>query len=94
MHRNQQNLPGRIKWKKDQDETKKDRTKDLHPSIMSMIKNASETKRDKAGELCKNFISLNNNKLTEVSTSNSTNSLMTQEWETSPLPREFPQIFG
>jgi len=43
-------------------ETKKDRTKDLHPSIKSMIENASATKRDKAGELGENFLSLYNSK--------------------------------
>ncbi len=47
---------------RDTDETKKDRTKDLHPSIKSMIENASATKRDKAGELGENFLSLYNSK--------------------------------
>jgi hypothetical protein len=49
-------------WKRDADETKKDRTKDLHPSIKLMIKNASVTERDKAGELGENFLSLYNSK--------------------------------
>jgi len=47
---------------RDTDETKKDRTKDLHPSIKSMIENASATKRDKAGEVGENFLSLYNSK--------------------------------
>jgi hypothetical protein len=47
---------------RDTDETKKDRTKDLHPSIKSMIENASATKRDKAGEFGENFLSLYNSK--------------------------------
>ncbi len=41
---------------------KKDRTKDLHPSIKSMIENASVTERDKAGELGENILSLYNSK--------------------------------
>jgi len=49
-------------WKRDADKTKKDRTKDLHPSIKSMIENASATKREKAGELGENFLSLYNSK--------------------------------
>ena len=49
-------------WKRDADETKKDRTKDLHPSIKSMIENSSAIKRDKAGELGENFLSLYNSK--------------------------------
>jgi hypothetical protein len=32
-------------WKKESDEVKKDRTKDLHPSIRNLIENASATKR-------------------------------------------------
>ncbi len=50
------------KWKKDVDEIKKDRTKDLHPSIKMMIENASAIKRNKAGDLGKNFLSLYNSK--------------------------------
>ena len=49
-------------WKKDVDEIKKDRMKNLHPSIKMMIKNASTIKRDKAGDLGKNFLSLYNSK--------------------------------
>ena len=49
-------------WKKDVDETKKDRTKDLHPSIKLMIENASATVRDNAGELGEKFMSLYNMK--------------------------------
>ena len=52
-------------WKKETDEVKKDRTKDLDPSVKQMIKNASATKKDKAGELCKDFISLYNSKTHE-----------------------------
>jgi hypothetical protein len=50
-------------WKKDVDEIKKDRTKDLHPSIKMMIENASAIKHDKAGDLGKNFLSLYNSKI-------------------------------
>ena len=49
-------------WKKESDEVKKDRTKDLDPSVKQMIENASATDRDKQGELCKDFISLYNSK--------------------------------
>jgi hypothetical protein len=49
-------------WKRDMDETKKDRTKDLHPSIKLMIENASATVRDNAGELGEKFMSLYNMK--------------------------------
>ena len=49
-------------WKRDVDETKKDRTEDLHPSIKSMIKNASAIKCDKVGELGENFLSLYNSR--------------------------------
>jgi hypothetical protein len=42
--------------------TKKDRTKDLHPSIKMMIENASAIKHNKVGELSKNFLSLYNSK--------------------------------
>ncbi len=41
---------------------KKDRTKDLHPSIKIIIMNASAAMRDKPGELCSDFISLYNSK--------------------------------
>ncbi len=41
---------------------KKDRTKDLHPSIKIMIENASASTCDKSGELCLDFISLYNSK--------------------------------
>ncbi len=50
------------KWKKDLEKIKKDRTKDLHPSIKMMIKNGSAIEQDKAGELSKNFLSLYNSK--------------------------------
>jgi hypothetical protein len=49
-------------WKRDADEIKKDRTKDLHPSIKLMIKNASATVCDNAGELGEKFMSLYNMK--------------------------------
>jgi len=49
-------------WKKDVDETKKDRTKDLHPSIKLMIENASTTVRDNPGELGEKFKFLYNMK--------------------------------
>jgi hypothetical protein len=49
-------------WKKETDEVKKDRTKDLDPSVKQMIENASATEKDEAGELCKYFISLYNGK--------------------------------
>jgi len=49
-------------WKRDADEAKKDRTNYLHPSIKSMIENASATKPDKAGELGEKFLSLYNSK--------------------------------
>jgi len=49
-------------WKRDADETKKDRTKDLHLSIKSLIENPSAIERDKAGELGENFLSLYNSK--------------------------------
>ncbi len=47
-----------LEWKQETDEVKKDRTKDLHPSIKNMIENASATERDSKGELCNNFLSL------------------------------------
>ena len=49
-------------WKKDIDDIKKDRTKDLHPSIKMMIKSVSVIEHDKAGELGENFLSLYNSK--------------------------------
>ena len=49
-------------WKKEADEVKKDRTKDLDPSVRQMIENASATEKDQAGELCQDFISLFNSK--------------------------------
>jgi hypothetical protein len=39
----------------DQDNVKKNRTNDLHPSIRTMIKNGSATKYDKPGEIYTNF---------------------------------------
>jgi hypothetical protein len=45
-------------WKHNQDDIKKDRTKDPHPSIRTMIKNASAIKHDKLGEICTNFLVL------------------------------------
>ena len=62
---------------KETDEVKKDRTKDLDPSVKQMIENALATKKDEAGELCKDFISLYNSKPMGVSTSNSTSSSRT-----------------
>jgi hypothetical protein len=50
------------KWKEDFDEIKKDKTKDLHPSIKMMIKNASTIERNKAGKLGETFLSLYNSK--------------------------------
>jgi hypothetical protein len=50
------------KWKKDLGKIKRDRTKDLHPSIKMMIENASAIKHCEAGELSKNFLSLYNSK--------------------------------
>jgi hypothetical protein len=49
-------------WKKDVDKVKKDRTKELHPSIKMMIEDASAIKRNTAGELGENFLSLYNSK--------------------------------
>jgi len=49
-------------WKRDADEIKKDRTKDLHPSIKLMIENASATVCDNEGELGEKFLSLYNMK--------------------------------
>ncbi len=37
-------------WKKESNKVKKDRTKDLHPSIKNMIENASAMERNKPGE--------------------------------------------
>ena len=50
-------------WKKDLDKIKKDRMKDLHPSIKIMIENTSVIERDMAGELSKDFLSLYNSKI-------------------------------
>ncbi len=55
-------IQAKYKWKKDLNKIKKDRTKDLHPSIKMMIKNVSAIKRNKAGELSKNFLSLYSSK--------------------------------
>ncbi len=52
----------KYKWKKDLDKIKKDRMKDLYPSIKIVIKNASAIKRDKAGKLNQIFLSLYNSK--------------------------------
>ena len=49
-------------WKKDVDKTKKDRTKDLHPSIKLMIENTSAAVHDNAGELGEKFMTLYNMK--------------------------------
>jgi hypothetical protein len=49
-------------WKKKTDEVKKDRTKDLDPSVQRMIENASATEKDKSGDLCPDFIALFNSK--------------------------------
>ena len=49
-------------WKKDLGEVKKDKMKDIHPSILQMIMNASSSENDRAGKLCKDFISLYNSK--------------------------------
>jgi hypothetical protein len=53
----------KYEWKKESYEVKKDKTKDLQPSIRNMIENASTTERDKQGELCKKFLSLYNSKM-------------------------------
>ena len=50
------------KWKKEMDEVKKDRTKDLDPSVRRMIENDSATEKDKSGDLCPDFIALFNSK--------------------------------
>ncbi len=42
---------------------KKDRTKDLPPTIKNMIENDSATERDKPGELCGKILSLDNSKM-------------------------------
>jgi hypothetical protein len=47
---------------KDNDDLKKDGTKDLHPSIKIVIENASTSTRNKSRELCSDFISLYNSK--------------------------------
>jgi hypothetical protein len=49
-------------WKRDADKIKKDRAKDLHPSIKLMIKNTSATVCDNAGELGEKIMSLYNMK--------------------------------
>jgi hypothetical protein len=49
-------------WKKETEETKKDRTKEIHASILQMLTNASSTKSDQPGALCDDFISLYNSK--------------------------------
>ncbi len=50
------------KWKKDLDKIKKDRIKDLHPSIKMMIENASAIQCDKVRKLSQNSLSLCNSK--------------------------------
>jgi hypothetical protein len=77
-------------WKKDIETVKKDRTKDLYPSIKWTIENAFATERDKLGKLGEKFIILFNSKTHAAATSNSTNILRMSEWETSHLPKEFP----
>lgn len=49
-------------WKKETEETKKDRTKDLHASIQQMLTNASSSDSEQPGVLCDDFISLYNSK--------------------------------
>jgi hypothetical protein len=49
-------------WKKDLGEVKKDKMKDIHPSILQMIMHPSSSKNNQAGKLCKDFISLYNSK--------------------------------
>jgi hypothetical protein len=51
-----------FEWKKETEETKKDRTKEIHASILQMMMNTSSTKNDQPGVLCKDFISLYNSK--------------------------------
>jgi hypothetical protein len=53
----------KYKWEKESNKLKQDRTKDLHPSIKNMIKNASAMERNKPGELCENFLTLYNSKM-------------------------------
>ena len=49
-------------WRKETEETKKDRTKDLHASIQQMLTNASSSDSEQPGVLCDDFISLYNSK--------------------------------
>jgi hypothetical protein len=82
------------KWKKDVDEIKKDRTKDLHPSIKMMIKNASVIKRDKAGDMGENFLCLYNSKHMAALTSSFTSCLRMQSWKTLFLLKEYRRTCG
>ena len=50
------------KWKKETKETKKDRTKEIHASILQMLTNASSTKSNPPGALFDDFILLYNSK--------------------------------
>jgi hypothetical protein len=47
-------------WKCDQDDVKKDRTKNLHMSIRTMIKNASAIEHNKPEEICTDFLAFYN----------------------------------
>jgi hypothetical protein len=49
-------------WKKENEEIKKDRTKEIHASILQMLTNASASKSNQPGVLCDDFISLYNSK--------------------------------
>jgi hypothetical protein len=50
------------KWKKETKETKKDRTMEIHASILQILTNASSTKSDQPGALFDDFILLYNSK--------------------------------
>jgi hypothetical protein len=49
-------------WKKENEEIKKDRTKEIHASILQMMMNVSSYESDQPRVLCDNFISLYNSK--------------------------------
>ncbi len=65
MQGNQQNSTCGIQVEKRVQQGEKDRTKNFHPSIKNMIKNALATEHDKPGELCQKSLSLYNSKMHE-----------------------------
>ena len=81
-------------WKRDADETKKDRTKDLQPSIKLMIENASATERDKRGSWEKISFPFTTAKHMAALTSSSTSCLKMQARETMVLPKEYQRTCG